>query len=72
MKGSGVAATDLGGALKAAVDAVVSNGAAVISVADAGTQAAFLDAWTRALTAHARYLRSKGERLAAPVALVYS
>ena len=62
----------LGGALKAAVEAVVAEGAAGISVADAGTQTAFLDAWTRTLTAHARHLRAEGKQLAAPVVLVYS
>lgn len=61
----------LGGALKAAVDAVIQEGAAGISVADAGTQTAFLDAWTRTLSAHARHLRSKGWDLAAPVVVIY-
>jgi len=62
----------LGGALKAAVEAVVDNGAAGISVADAGTRTAFLDAWARTLTEHARYLRSKGESLSAAVVLVHA
>jgi hypothetical protein len=62
----------LGGALKAAVESVVENGAAGISVADAGTQPAFLDAWTRTLTAHARHLRAQRKELSAPVVLVYS
>jgi hypothetical protein len=64
--------TTLGGALQIAMDAVVENGADNISVADAGTQAAFLDAWTKTLTAHARLLRAQGKELAAPVVLVFS
>ncbi|MGN7875671.1 hypothetical protein ACTJKJ_19110 [Roseateles sp. 22389] len=71
MKGSGTL-NPLGGAVKAALDAVVENGAAGLSVADAGTEEAFLDAWTRTLTAHARYLRAKGECLSGPVAVIYS
>jgi hypothetical protein len=62
----------LGGAVKAALDAVVENGAAGLSIADAGTEEAFLDAWTRTLTAHARHLRGKGETLSAPVAVIYA
>jgi hypothetical protein len=72
MKVSGTKTMGLGGALKAAVDAVVKKGAAGLSVADAGTRAAFLDAWARTLTEHARYLRSKGENLSAPVVLVHA
>lgn len=62
----------LGGALKAAVEFVIEEGAAGLSVADAGTQAAFLDAWTRTLSAHARHLRSKGQDLVAPVVIAYA
>lgn len=72
MKVSGTKTMGLGGALKAAVDAVVEEGAAGLSVADAGTRTAFLDAWARTLTEHARYLRSKGESLSAPVVLVHA
>lgn len=61
----------LGGANQEAVAAVVSNGAAVVSVADVGTKESFLDAWTRRLAEHARLLRTKGEELAHPVVLVY-
>lgn len=62
----------LGGARKGAVDAVIEDGAEELSVADAGTQATFLDAWTRTLTSHARHLRGKGLDLAAPVVVVYA
>ncbi|OWQ98078.1 hypothetical protein CDO81_26925 [Roseateles puraquae] len=62
----------MGGALKGAVQAVVNGGAAGLSVADAGSQAAFQDAWSRTLTAHARHLRAKGKELEAPVVLVHA
>ncbi|MFN9474920.1 hypothetical protein [Acidovorax sp.] len=71
MKVSGTQTMGLGGALKSAIDAVLEEGAASLSVADAGTQTAFLDAWARTLTEHARYLRSKGENLSAPAVFVY-
>ncbi|MFT7776610.1 hypothetical protein [Roseateles sp.] len=61
----------LGGASERAVEAVVSHGAAVLSVADAGTKESFVDAWTRTLAEHARTLRAKGEELQHPVVLVY-
>ncbi|MDX9973802.1 MAG: hypothetical protein RBU21_12530 [FCB group bacterium] len=61
----------LGGAVQAAVDAVANEGSAALSVADAGTKEAFLDAWTRKFAAHARYLRAKGLSLDAPVVVVY-
>lgn len=62
----------LGGARKGAVDAVIKDGAKELSVADAGTDASFLDAWTRTLTSHARYLRGKGLDLSAPVVVAYA
>lgn len=62
----------LGGANQQAVADVVSNGAAVLSVADVGTKESFLDAWTRRLADHARLLRTKGEALPHPVVLVYA
>ncbi|MCG9053516.1 hypothetical protein LH447_10495 [Laribacter hongkongensis] len=61
----------LGGVRQDAIDAVVAAGASALSVADAGTKEAFLDAWTRTLSAHARLLRAKGEQLSAPVVLVH-
>lgn len=61
----------LGGANQQAVAAVVSNGAAVVSVADVGTKESFLDAWARRLADHARLLRTKGEALDQPVVLIY-
>ncbi|WP_175947108.1 hypothetical protein [Burkholderia pyrrocinia] len=60
-----------GGALDAALDEVVSTSASSISVADAGTREAFLDGWARTLSDHARYLKSTGASLAAPVVIVY-
>ena len=72
MKGSTTKTVGLGGALKAAVDAVVDNGAVGLSVADAGTRTAFLDAWTRVLAEHAKHLRSKGGSLSVPVVLVHA
>lgn len=72
MSGSTKQMSGLGGALKAAIESVIEEGAVGLSVADAGTQAAFLDAWTRTLSAHARYLRSKGEDLVAPVVISYA
>lgn len=71
MNASSTKTMGMGGALKAAVQAVVNSGAAGLSVADAGSQAAFLDAWSRTLTAHARHLRAKGKDLEAPVVLVH-
>lgn len=72
MKVSGSNTMGLGGALKTAVDAVVQEGAAGLSVADAGTRTAFLDAWARIFAEHAKHLRAKGESLAAPAVLVHA
>lgn len=72
MKVSGRETMGMGGALKAAVDAVVDEGAAGLSVADACTRTAFLDAWARTLSDHAKYLRSKGESLSAPAVFVHA
>lgn len=71
MNASTTTVAGLGGANQQAVAAVVSNGAAVVSVADVGTKESFLDAWTRRLADHARLLRIKGEALTHPVVLVY-
>lgn len=71
MNASSITVPGLGGANQQAVAAVVSNGAAVVSVADVGTKESFLDAWTRRLVDHARLLRTKGETLAHPVVLIY-
>lgn len=71
MNASTITVAGLGGANQQAVAAVVSNGAAVVSVADVGTKESFLDTWTRRLADHARLLRTKGEALAHPVVLVY-
>lgn len=71
MNASSITVPGLGGANQQAVAAVVSNGAAVVSVADVGTKESFLDAWTRRLAEHARLLRTKGETLAHPVVLIY-
>lgn len=71
MNASSITIPGLGGANQQAVAAVVSNGAAVLSVADVGTKESFLDAWTRRLVDHARLLRAKGETLAHPVVLIY-
>lgn len=71
MNASTTTLAGLGGANQQAVDAVVSNGAAVVSVAGVGTKESFLDAWTRRLSDHARLLRDKGEALTHPVVLVY-
>jgi len=72
MKISGTKTMELGGVVQAAVEAVVEKGAANLSVADAGTRTAFLDAWARILTEHARHLRSLGKSLSAPVVLVHA
>lgn len=72
MNVGGAETMGLGGALKAAVDAVVEKGAAGLSVADAGTRTAFLDAWARTLSEHAKCLRSKGESLSAPAVFVHA
>jgi hypothetical protein len=71
MNASTTTLAGLGGANQRAVAAVVSSGAAVLSVADVGTKESFLDAWTRRLADHARLLRTRGEGLAHPVVLVY-
>lgn len=68
---SDVAKHPFGGALIEAVQAVEAQGGAALSVDAAGTKFAFLDGWTRALTAYARRLRSAGTHLSAPVMLVY-
>ena len=60
-----------GGANSAAVQKVRNKGAENLSVAESGTRTAFLDAWTRTLTAHASYLRKQGETLDAPVIVAY-
>lgn len=60
-----------GGALQKAVDSVVQQGAAAISVADAGTKVAFLDSWTRTLIEHAHSLRSENRPLDAPFVVVH-
>ena len=72
MKVSPAKTMGLGRVQQAAVNAVVEEGAAGLSVADAGTRTAFLDAWARILTEHARHLRSKGESLSAPIVLVHA
>jgi hypothetical protein len=72
MKVSGAETMGIGGALKAAVHAVIEKGASGLSVADAGTRTAFLDAWARTLTEHARWLRSTGESLSAPAVFVHA
>ncbi|WP_428422653.1 hypothetical protein [Methylibium sp.] len=67
-KGSSIA---IGAATEAVLQSVVSAGASTVSVADAGTREAFIDAWVRTLSEHARHLRKKGEALGAPCVLVY-
>lgn len=71
MNASTTTLAGLGGANQQAVAAVVSNGAAVVSVADVGTKESFLDAWTRRLADHARLLRAKGESLEHPIVLIF-
>ncbi len=61
----------LGGALDSALDGVLRAPSPNLSVADAGTAAAFLSAWSRTLSEHARYLRSQGRVLSAPVIVAY-
>lgn len=61
----------IGGATAAALASVVADGAKSISVANAGSREAFLDAWARTLTDHARYLRSNSVKLQAPVVVVH-
>jgi len=60
-----------GGAVDIALEKVTQVAAESISVADAGTREAFLDAWARTLSEHAKDLRSKTLTLAAPVVIVY-
>jgi hypothetical protein len=60
-----------GGATDVLVAKVVATAAGSISVADAGSREAFLDAWTMTLSAHARFLRTSGKEVQAPVVLVY-
>lgn len=60
-----------GGAVDIALEKVTQSAAESISVADAGTREAFLDAWARTLSEHAKDLRSKTLTLAAPVVIVY-
>ncbi|WP_431261832.1 hypothetical protein ACQ859_16365 [Roseateles chitinivorans] len=64
-------AVGMGGAVPAAVEAVVTAGTAV-AVADAGSKEAFLDSWTRILVEHARHLRAKGEELPSPFVICYA
>lgn len=66
-----VGSKPFGGASPQLLAHVALNGAAAISVADAGTREAFLNAWVEHLSEHAMYVRAKGKALAAPVALVY-
>lgn len=61
----------MGGAVLTAVEAVVSAGAESLSVADAGSKEAFLDAWTRTFAEHARLLHMNGDQLTAPIVMVY-
>lgn len=63
--------SQFGGAVQDAVEAVIQQGAGAISVADAGTKIAFLDSWTRTLTAHAKHLRLNNLTLKAPVVLIH-
>lgn len=60
-----------GGARDAALAKVIESAAPSISVADAGTREAFLDAWARTLSYHAKHLRSTSTTLLAPVVVVY-
>jgi len=60
-----------GGARDAAMAKVTESAALSISIADAGTREAFLDAWARTLSEHAKYLRSSSTTLLAPVVMVY-
>lgn len=60
-----------GGAREAALTKVTESAAPSISVADAGTREAFLDAWARTLSDHAKYLRSTSTTLMAPVVVAY-
>lgn len=60
-----------GGARDAALTKVIESAAPSISVADAGTREAFLDAWARTLSDHAKHLRSTSTTLLAPVVVVY-
>ncbi len=60
-----------GGAIEAALKKVTQSAASSISVANAGTREAFLDAWLRTLSDYAKYLRSSSQILAAPVLLIY-
>jgi len=60
-----------GGAVDIALEKVTQTAAESISVADAGTREAFLDAWARTLSDHAKDLRARSITLAAPVVLVY-
>lgn len=61
----------LPGTSEAALAKVAASAAATISVADACTREAFLDAWARALGEHAQYLREAGAKLEAPVVLIH-
>ncbi|QHP91583.1 hypothetical protein EXE55_11955 [Burkholderia glumae] len=63
--------SQFGGALQAALDAVIEKGASVISVAEAGSKEAFLDGWTRTLIAHARHLRASKQELHGPIVMVH-
>lgn len=65
------ASKPFGGASSQLLAKVAQAGAAALSVADAGTREVFLNAWVEHLSEHARYLRSKGMTLSAPVALVH-
>ena len=61
-----------GGALNAALDEVLRSPTPNISVADAGTVAAFISAWSRTLSEHARHLRTTSQALTAPVVVAYT
>lgn len=60
-----------GGAVAAALARVVNSSSSSVSVADAGTKEAFLDAWIQTLRDHARDLISKSQKLTAPVIIVF-
>jgi hypothetical protein len=53
------------------IDQVVNAPVPSVSVANAGTREAFLDAWVRTLSEHAKYLRTSGATLKAPVVVAY-
>lgn len=61
-----------GGALKAAIQRTEEEGADTLSVDDAGSAVAFLDAWSNKLVAYAHRLKMSGRQLQAPVVLLYT